>query len=153
MIQVEFSTAHEWLDRGNQTADPIDAFTNYWRAFNNLFSAAAYGQERDKIKLFLSQQLSSMQAEEILQNNAAGVAYLLSQPVIDMRGNGKDTAQNIQAFNAASDSLAKLQELFMVVYQVRCNLEHGEKFPSSERDIRLCQSAAPLVANIVAQNV
>jgi len=145
-------TAHEWLDRGNQTDDPIDAFTNYWRAFNNLFSAGC-GTERDKIKLFLSQHLSDTQAEEILQSNAAGVTYLLSQPVIDMRGNGKDTAQNIQAFNVASDSLTKLQELFMVAYQVRCNLEHGEKLPSSERDIRLCQSAYPLVANVVAQNV
>lgn len=144
--------AREWLDRGRQTADPIDAFTSFWRAFNNLFSAVGNGQERGKIKLFLSQQLSEVQAKEILQNNPAEVLYLLSQPVIDMRGNGKDTTQNIQAFSSAVDSLAKLQELFMVIYQVRCNLEHGEKSPKTVRDIKLCQSAAPLVAYVVDQN-
>ena len=69
-----------------------------------------------------------------------------------MRGNGRDTSANIQAFNAATDSLAKLQEVFMVIYQVRCNLEHGQKSPSRERDIQLCQAASPLVAHIVGRN-
>jgi hypothetical protein len=145
--------AREWLDSGMQKTNPMDAFTDYWRAFNNLFSTVGNGHERDKIKLFLSQQLSEAQAKEVLQSNATGVSYLLSQPVIYMRGNGRNTRQNIQAFGVAVDSLAKLQELFMVIYQVRCNLEHGEKSPSMDRDIMLCQSAAPLVAYVVNRNV
>lgn len=145
--------AREWLDRGRQTTDPLDAFTCFWRAFNNLYSPIGQGQERDKIKIFLHQQLSEAQAMEILQSNADGVSYLLSQPVIDMRGTGKNTMPNIQAFCIAVDSHAKLQELFMIIYQVRCNLEHGEKSPSRERDIKLCESAAPLVAYVVDHNV
>jgi hypothetical protein len=147
-----FMKAREWLKRGRQQTNPIDAFTDFWRAFNNLFSSVGNGHARDKIKLFLGQRLSETQAKEILQNNTAGVSYLLSQPVIDMRGNGKNTMQNIQAFCVAVDSLAKLQELFMIIYQVRCNLEHGEKSPSIDRDILLCQSAAPLVAYVVDRN-
>lgn len=145
--------AREWLDRGRQTTDPLDAFTYFWRAFNNLYSTVGQGQERDKIKLFLSQQLSEAQAMEILQSNTDGVSYLLSQPVIDMRGTGKNTMPNIQAFGVAVDSLVKLQELFMVIYQVRCNLEHGKKSPSKDRDIKLCESSAPLVAYVVDHNV
>lgn len=49
-----------------------------------------------------------------------------------MRGNGKDTTPYIHAFEFATDALAKLKEIFMVIYQVRCNLEHGQKSPSSE---------------------
>ena len=144
--------AREWLERGRRAADQIDAFTDFWRGFNNLFSAVANGQERDKIRIFLNGRLSETQAKEILESNAAGVTYLLSQPVIDMRGNGKDTTPNIEAFKAATDSLVKLQELFLVIYQVRCNLEHGQKSPNRERDVRLCESAAPLVAYVIDQN-
>jgi len=144
--------AREWLERGKQAADQIEAFSNFWRGFNNLFSAIGNGQERDKIRLFLSRRLSEAQAKEILESNAAGVAYLLSQPVVDMRGNGRDTTSYIEAFKATTDSLIKLQELFMVIYQVRCNLEHGEKSPRVERDVLLCESAAPLVAYVVDQN-
>jgi hypothetical protein len=148
-----YMNVREWFDRGRQSADPFDAFSNFWRAFNKLYSTVGQGYERDKIKLFLRQQLSEAQAMEILQINASSVSYLLSRPVIDMRGNGKDTAPNIQAFHAADDSLTKLQELFMIIYQVRCNLEHGEKSPSMDRDLMLCQLAAPLVAYVVEQNV
>ncbi len=144
--------AREWFERGNQATDPVDAFSNFWRGLNNLYFAVGDGQERDKIKLFLSQRVSEAQAEEVLQAHRSGVAYLLSQPVIDMRGNGRDTTLNVQAFNTAPDSLTKLQELFMVIYQVRCNLEHGQKSPNRERDIQLCRSASALVADVVSRN-
>jgi hypothetical protein len=144
--------AREWLDRGNQKADPIDAFSNYWRGFNTLFFGAAPGQERDKIKAFLSQSVSEAEAEALIRDYASEIDYLLSQPVIDMRRNSRDTATNILAFNTATISLAKLQEVFMVIYQVRCNLEHVQKSPSSDRDVRLCQCASRLVAHVVNRN-
>lgn len=142
--------AQEWLDRGNQAADPIDAFSNFWRGFNNLFFGATHGQERDRIKNFLGQTISEADAAALLHDHASEVAYLLSQPVIDMRGNGRNTALNIQSFTTASSSLARLQEVFMVIYQVRCNLEHGQKSPSRERDLQLCQCASPLVAYVLS---
>lgn len=145
--------AREWLDRGARQINSIDAFTDYWRAFNNLFSTVSNARERKKIRLFISQHISEAQATEALQSNATCVSYLLSQPVKDMRGNGNDTMQNIQAFDMADASLAKLTEVFMVIYQVRCNLEHGQKTPSVDRDIALCKSAAPLVAYVVSQNI
>ena len=144
--------AREWLDRGNQVTDAIDAFSNYWRGFNNLFFGATQGYERDKIKTFLGQCISEAKAEMLLYEHASEVTYLLSQPVTDMRGNGRDTSDYIQAFNTATGSLAKLQEVFMVIYQVRCNLEHGQKSPSRERDIQLCQCASPLVKQVVSYN-
>lgn len=144
--------AREWLERGNQEPDSINAFMDFWRGFNNLFLPNGNGSERDKIKSFLRQSIPEAEAEEILQTHDSEVAYLLSQPVIDMRGNGRDTALNIKAFNAAADSLTKLQELFMIIYQVRCNLEHGQKSPNRNRDVQLCRSASPLVAHVVGHN-
>ena len=66
-----------------------------------------------------------------------------------MRGKGRDTAPNMEAFNTAADSMRKLDELFMVIYQVRCNLEHGQKSPNRGRDVLLYQCAAPIVAEVI----
>jgi hypothetical protein len=144
------SKAREWLDRGHLQVNPIDAFTDFWRGFNSLFFTAATGDERNKIKAFIS-QITEATADLTLQNHPAQVNYLLSQPVIDMRGNGRDTASNITGFNSATSKLIKLQELFMIIYQIRCNLEHGQKSLHTARDIQLCECAAPLVADIVNQ--
>lgn len=144
--------AREWLDRGKKITDPIDSFSSYWCGFNNLFASAGHGKERDLIKSYLGTSITPEQALEILDTNATNVDYLLSQPVIDMRGNGKDTSTNIQAFNATVDAKAKLFEIFMVIYQVRCNLVHGQKSPSRDRDIRLCACAAPLISCVLELN-
>ncbi len=128
--------AREWLLQGRQASDPANAFSCFWRGFNNLYSnpSPEPEPEREKIKRFLSERLPEAKAQDILQANPACVAYLLSQPVIDMRGNGKDTAGHIELFNSAVNSSVKLQEVVMVIYQVRCNLEHGQKSPSRDRD-------------------
>jgi len=141
--------AREWHERGKQAADPIDALASFWRGFNNLYYAVSNGQEREKIKLFLRNNVNEAKAQQLLASHAAQVNYLLSEPVIDMRGNGKDTAPHVEAFNAAPDSLTKLQEVFMVIYQVRCNLEHGQKSPNRNRDVHLCECAALLVAGVI----
>lgn len=141
--------AREWIERGKNSDDPIDAFTNYWLAFNSLFFDEVNGDERAKIKAYLRKNSSEITAAKLLASHPTQIDYLLSQPVIDMRGNGKDTGSNVEAFNTAADSLTKLEELFMIIYQVRCNLMHGQKSPSRERDITLCQSALCILTDVV----
>lgn len=145
--------AHEWLERGKNTANLVDAFPNFWRAFNNLFFTIGKGSEASKIKLFINSNFSNQLASEILQQHNDSVAYLISEKVIDMRGNGQDTGHNIKAFNSATGGKTKLAQIFMIIYQIRCNLEHGQKSPSRERDIELCNSAAPLIAEIVERSI
>jgi hypothetical protein len=144
----------EWLERGKQTTEPIDAFSNFWRGFNNLFSSVGHGhgQERDQIRSYLGANVTSEQAQEVLDINVSNIDFLLSQPVIDMRGSGRDTALHIEAFNNVADPKAKVSELFMVIYQVRCNLEHGQKSPNSDRDVRLCECAAPVISYVLERN-
>jgi hypothetical protein len=142
--------AREWLKRGQSAKPPIDAFTDFWRGLNSLYSAYAGATEVAKIRAFLSARVSSAAAAKMLSSHPQDVTYLLSQPVIDMRGNGRDTAVAIAAFHASDNSQEKLCELFAVIYQVRCNLEHGQKSPNVERDLRLCECSAPMVEAVVA---
>lgn len=145
--------AKEWLDRGEKATDPIDAFSSFWRGFNTLFFGFTGAQERDKIKAMLRHNISEATAEAIIHEYELAISYLMSQPVIDMRKNGRDTVANIQTFNLETNSLVKLQEIFMVIYQIRCNLEHGQKSPSHMRDIQLCQSALPLLRYVVNEHI
>ncbi len=139
--------AREWLERGAAAGNPFDALSNYWRGFNNLF--AGRGQERDLISAFLSSRVNEQLAKALLDTNANEANFLLSQPVIDMRGNGKDTSQNVADFAAAATAVEKLVALFMIIYQIRCNFEHGQKSPSRARDEALCKAACPFVAEVV----
>lgn len=143
-----FMSVQEWLDRGDMDEDPFNKFSNYWRAFNNQFFRAGNGNERDKIKTLLK-NLISARAREILQRYESEVAYLVSVPVNDMRGNDRNTSGNIADFQLAIEPEEKLFQLFMIIYQVRCNFEHGEKIPSNARDTELCRTAAPIVADVV----
>jgi hypothetical protein len=128
--------ARKWLDRGLDRSDPIDSLTDLWRGFNNLFYQCEGSTERKKIKNFISQSVSEETASQLIAGHKQEIEYLLSQPVIDMRGNGRDTSPSIKAYTDANSCIEKLKEIFLVIYQVRCNLEHGQKSPDRERDIQ-----------------
>ena len=141
--------ASEWLARGQTAGDAFDALSNCWKGFNNLF--AGKGQERDLIRRFLRERLDEESAWELLGAHPKDLETLLHQPVMDMRGNGKDTAQYVEQFSASAAAVDQLVALFMVIYQVRCNLEHGQKSPSRERHESLCAAASTFVADVVGR--
>ncbi|GGX63813.1 hypothetical protein [Saccharospirillum salsuginis] len=144
--------AREWLQRSREAEDPIDGFSNAWRAFNHLYFPVNGKNERDKIRRYLKDSVDEAMAEHLLEEHEGELDYLTAEPVIDMRGNGRDTARNIEEFQDGRAPVGKLQEIFMIIYQVRCNLEHGQKSPSRRRDVELCRSACPLVERIVEEN-
>ena len=86
---------------------------------------------------------------KIIDKSNDDIVYLLSQPVIDMRGNGRDTQSDIDLFETSESRLRKLEAVFMVIYQVRCNLEHGQKSPSRERDNTLCIHSSSIVTKVL----
>jgi hypothetical protein len=140
-------TAREWLERGAAATDAFDAFSNFWRGFNALF--AGPGQEREQISNFISTAINDHFAQEMLNAHADEVGHLMGVPVIDMRGNGRDTSQHIETFGTAASAIEKLVAVFMVIYQIRCNFEHGQKSPSQVRDQLLCKAACPFISGVV----
>lgn len=139
--------AKEWLKRGEASTNQFDAFSNYWRGFNNLFTGK--GQERKLISEFLRLNIKEEFAQYLLETYKPRVVELISKPVIDMRGNGKDTLQDLDNFHVGITALEKLVALFMIIYQVRCNFEHGQKSPSNDRDLLLCEAASSFVFEVL----
>ena len=113
--------AQELLNKAIITEDTMDRFTNVWQSFNNLFSKET-GYERNKIKTFLTKNIDENFAKKIINNFNNDKEFLLSSPVIDMDNPEKDTKRDIDTFNNSSNYLVKLKALFMIIYQVRCNL-------------------------------
>lgn len=144
--------AREWLNRGLEQNDPIDSLANAWRGFNNLFYSEAGSTEGEKINSYLTSNVSEETAQNLINGHQKEIAYLISKPVIDMRGNGRDTEKSINEYITSGSNLEKLKAIFKIIYQVRCNLEHGQKSPTRKRDIELCCSSWPLVAEVVEKN-
>lgn len=141
--------AREWLERGMLAQSPIDALTDFWRGFNNLYGHTAGATELKRLQAFLTAKVSGLTATAILATQSDRIAYLISQPIIDMRGTGRNTADSIAVFHASGDPQVKLCAVFAMIYQVRCNLEHGQKSPTVDRDVRLCECSAPIVAAVI----
>jgi hypothetical protein len=142
--------AKEWYLRGQTAQDSFDSLSNYWRGFNHLYAPHLGNSERVKIREFLRLSINEAQAQEILKIYAAEIDYLISLPINDMRDQRRNTSAYIQSFiQQGRSDLEKLQEVFMMIYQVRCNFEHGQKSPTNDRDSKLCQAACPIVAYVL----
>jgi hypothetical protein len=66
-----------------------------------------------------------------------------------MRMSGRSTEYEIDEFESSSDPVKRISKVFRVIYQVRCNLEHGDKLPSNHRDVKLVASSLPIVKSIL----
>jgi hypothetical protein len=139
----------EWLERGLNQNDPIDCLSNCWMGFNSLYSNSSSKTEVDSIKSFIDTNVDLKVAQELLDNHQIEITYFMTRPVIDMRGNGKSSQTDIDIFNSTDCAVSKLKSILMVIYQVRCNLMHGQKSPSRDRDVDLCKHSWPFVAELV----
>jgi len=70
---------------------PVDVFSNFWCGFNKLFYLNENRSEREKIKSYLEQNTSEENASKILNTHEPQVSILISSPVKNMCGNGRNT--------------------------------------------------------------
>lgn len=140
-------TAKKWLALGHDATTPYDAFSNYWWAFSSLLPSSMES-ERRRISGFVSDCVSEDTAGAMLKDAAEQVSFLMRIPVRDMRDQRRNTSNEMQRYQSASTDLEKLDAVMMVVYMVRCNLQHGHKVPDSERDQKLCVAAGTMVVAV-----
>ena len=142
--------AKQWFYRSRKRKDPIDRFSDLWRSFNNLYADMDGATERDRISDFLTKNISEGSASRVLSEGRKSVEALIQEPIVDMRGNGRSTAGQIANFTSADCNLDRLMSLLQMVYQVRCNLEHGQKSPTRPRDVELCRASSEIMQSILS---
>lgn len=123
-------------------------FLRLWTAFNCLYGEDHVGTERDRAMRVVKKYLSSSNAQLLLEQSAAAAYDVIATPPGDMRKDLSDPQfreQTVRCADAYSDQTKqgneRLAGLIGVIYQVRCNLLHGDKNPDDARDILLVRKS------------
>lgn len=120
------------------------SFLRLWSAFNCIYGEQTGRDELEKATQAVQRFLSEAVASRILERTRPNADALLTLPPGDMRKDAADPdfRKKTEAHTSkygnpdlpARDSLAGLVG---VIYQVRCNLLHGDKDPDEARDLGL----------------
>ena len=132
-----------------------DRFTKQWAGFNAIYNAFA-GPERDRLMEAIESGLTTEQAEAILDAAGESIRYFIALPPGNMRLAPSDrrfrarASEDLRAVgDAALGAPTRVAYLLSVIYQIRCNLLHGEKDVSDPRDERLVREGEVIVATAV----
>ncbi len=153
-----------WFERakkGNKLYNYFDRFISLWVSFNCFFvsefyktakndSGAREPSEKDYLRIIYTEKNYKNKYSELLNQNKKfkdelntffkylnGSGYIthFKGKVADMRPNRR-TEINAQSF----ENLNNFKQFILVVYQIRCNLFHGNKNPDANGDIKLVES-------------
>ena len=148
------SVARAWLNKAMASKDSYDKFVYLWFAFNSLYNDYFVGGERRAIKDMLSSdeyRLSEEKINQILHN--ASVSFFKERIIRDGRGNGKDTSEDVAILTGGYSKREKLKALAMILYQVRCNLFHGNKLFGRDSDDKVVENAANVLEDVVRRMI
>jgi hypothetical protein len=111
-------------------------FVTLWIAFNALYAGRfPLRPDREAVRSYARLPTTTTNHQRLLDDEA----YLNAVNVLAAKGIGG----RLRRFTI--DNVADCNAVFECVYQVRCNLFHGEKRPESERDQRVVDAARVIV--------
>lgn len=144
-----------WLERAEQQHDPFDRFIALWVAFNVLYGSLYRETERQAIGDYLySHRPPRRIIKQILDRPA--VLFFHHRIIRDVRSlhdphrGIRDTFEAAITLRAvANPPAARLVALVRILYQVRCNLFHGQKLYDREADEEVVTNAAEALLHVL----
>ncbi|OCH02716.1 hypothetical protein [Aliivibrio fischeri] len=144
-MTVSENAAQRALDIINNLGGVVSEFRDNWLAVQAYSTAYENGgDQRSTIVDAIEGSLSEEVCQTILAKFESDIQYLHSSPVGDLRyGNGdekfyRNGNRDIQlVINKDNSSQVRLANLLCVVYQIRCNLDHGHKELTTTRSQKL----------------
>lgn len=137
-----------WIDRANCEDDPYDKFISAYIALNFLYEGFDFNRsggrtqkltEREKMSLYMSRCCRELSIDPFEPTGC--VSEYLNSPVIDER-----LGHNARKWSTKEgDNIT----LFKAIYQVRCNLFHGNKLLSDERNQKLVGEGAVVILKVL----
>lgn len=146
--------AQSWFSRASEQSDEFDRFVALWFAFNalyNEFYPTPDSSERQAIDAFVfatANRLDGRTMARIL--GKPEVLFFQARIIRDVRGGARDTAED--AIILASEDRPprrRLKALLMILYQVRCNLFHGNKTYGRDSDNEVVRNAAKVLMEVL----
>ena len=137
-----YESVSAWFKRAIKAEDCYDRFISAYVALNFLYDERDERFERMRMVNYLVEAAKRSHVDPF----ACNVDEYLAAPVINMRPHlgGKKSCKVERNNNS---------ELFSAIYQVRCNLFHGNKCLGNPRDQRLVQQGAEVIIRILAKKL
>ncbi|HEX8213313.1 MAG TPA: hypothetical protein VF584_24270 [Longimicrobium sp.] len=132
-------------------------FQQAWTSFNTCYNTAGSGgSERDRVLRGIRRYVNDADAAALLPQLDASIRYFSHLPPGDTRRSANDPSfrqtatEDLQIVNdPASAPAERLARLMGVIYQIRCNLAHGDKDPDVLRDRELVHHSVEVINQVV----
>lgn len=141
-----------------RVASPADwkEFSQIWIAFNAIYGGESGSRERSRVMSCIRRNFSERAALRVLRSVSQSVDRILKIPPGNMQldqhdHNFRAASQRCAALyrNKNETSISRLAAVGGVIYQVRCNLIHGDKDPDEARDRMLISESLTVLRSLV----
>jgi hypothetical protein len=137
--------AKGWLKRGDEEKDDFSKFIYYWISFNCFYSSWTR-KEKD------TPALQALEKDQTITSTYKNL----------MKGSNVKLVENLRAicpiysvtYPNRSKSIGNIHnfgQVIWVLYQIRCNLFHGDKGEDIRRDLTVIRNALPVLNLILKQ--
>lgn len=144
------------LHGGGDAAKIARDFFSTWAAFNTLYSFSTAQREVQQIMECLRTELSEDVAAAIINECRREAEFYLDTPPGDMRYHRghpefrRKAAMHLKVYrNVDHSAVERVANLVAAVYQVRCNLLHGNKNPQNRRAANLIVYGEHIVETVL----
>jgi hypothetical protein len=124
-----FNAAKAWYVKSGSEADIFNEFISLWISFNILYNSIDSRYEIDKIINFISNKNINIQDQNIILN-----------------------LESVNYFSTCMDNSndEKIKAVFKILYQIRCNLFHGDKRFASDSDELVVSHASNILREFLS---
>jgi hypothetical protein len=132
--------------------DEFDQFVYLWFALNALYGQYLQNDERAAIREMLDTERHHFLKPGLVNVLTGNSARFFARRIIrDARGNGRDTREHaITLCNPSRNNMRRLRAFLMILYQVRCNLFHGNKLYYRDSDKEVVRHASVALKEILS---
>jgi hypothetical protein len=143
--------AQAWFAKAEKERDDYDRFVALWIAFNALYSEFLETSERQAIGKFICRTVSGPDdgtIKHIVERTDA--QFFRDRIIRDVRRGARDTMEHATILGARYRTPRhRLKALLMILYQVRCNLFHGDKTYGRDSDNEVVANAAKALMQVL----
>lgn len=126
-----------WIIKADKEEDEYYKFFTYYLALNYLYNHEfeEVSSEKERLVLFISKTVCNKEFNDF-KITIDKKSELIKQQIKDMRSN-----RNSKIYKLDDVKNGNIVSIFLMIYQIRCNLFHGEKELHSDRDKNLVKEA------------
>ncbi|HIF9164263.1 TPA: hypothetical protein ACX6SH_004203 [Photobacterium damselae] len=148
--------AQRALDIINNLGGVASEFRDNWLIVQAYSTEFEGGDQRAALIAAIEESIDNQKATEILGSLQSEVQYLQQSPVGDLRFESADVRFRRNGLRDITnvvdeqlDSNTRLANLICVVYQIRCNIDHGHKILTTARSQRLFTIGNSILSTVV----